>query len=1029
MKILAIRGKNLASLEDEFEIDFAVEPLKSAGIFAITGSTGAGKSTILDALCLALFGDTPRSHNADSDKVQIRDVQDNTISQKDSRHILRRGTSEGYAEVDFLSLSGDKYRSRWMVRRARGKSNGALQSSEMRLDNLSTGVEGQGTKTEILAKIVDLIGLSFEQFTRAVLLAQGDFATFLKAKQSDKAQLLEKLTGTDIYSKISTQIYNRTKEAEQALHLLNERIKDVRLLTDEELKVLTEDKHKLERELSPLRSSFSNTEKKMTWIAQDEQIRKEILNAENELKSVTHLIEEAKPRYQYLSMIDASLEIRDAYIDLSNKQKHLALQKSSLFEREKEQTVILDQLKQADENLTVAKTCLEEHEQKYIETKPYIEKSKQLDVKIQSGKEKELEAQKELAIQTELRKQSELLIGSFHKDLEKGNQILIDLDKWFLEYESYKEIVPRIDLIVNLLNDVQISRNQSKKANASLNSNVILLKTRKEKLEKSEKEYERLNNLLPSEILALRLKLEDNEPCPVCGSTHHPIQRSEDDNENTLQEKELEQTKKLLSESINADKEKVEDIRKEVTQLETLIGNYNSQANDAILKLESFLQNITDWKTYLEQNTLQNKIVEISALWNLSKERFDKGTKYIENTTLKLEAETRNLATVKEELARREELLKNVSLLQTELLKERSLLLEGKSIEEVESFFEKSRKELSLKYEELRTLKEKLEGDNAKVSGFLSQIKSEIDTESEQVLSLQESVQDWINQNDYQISSELLTDLMARSREWIAQEKISLSDLTNTELALNTTLKERNSRQTKHNEEKDKPQEGQTIEMLSLQLAEIDNQSKTINKRLTEIEVALASHNTGKERIKAFEQELRDKTTLWENWEKLNSLLGSKSGDKFKEIAQGYTLDILLAYTNKHLDQLSKQYTLQRIPETLALQVIDNYMAGEIRTVHSLSGGESFLISLALALGLSSLSSNRMKIESLFIDEGFGSLDIDTLSIAMDALENLQTQGRKIGVISHVAEMTERITARVQVLKSANGRSQISVVG
>ena len=132
---------------------------------------------------------------------------------------------------------------------------------------------------------------------------------------------------------------------------------------------------------------------------------------------------------------------------------------------------------------------------------------------------------------------------------------------------------------------------------------------------------------------------------------------------------------------------------------------------------------------------------------------------------------------------------------------------------------------------------------------------------------------------------------------------------------------------------------------------------------------------------------------------------------------------------NNLMADLTKRYQLEKISGTGALQVIDNDMLGEVRTVHSLSGGESFLISLSLALGLSSLSSNRMKIESLFIDEGFGSLDIDTLSIAMDALDNLQTQGRKIGVISHVEEMKERISAQIQVIKEANGRSNVRIIG
>ena len=174
---------------------------------------------------------------------------------------------------------------------------------------------------------------------------------------------------------------------------------------------------------------------------------------------------------------------------------------------------------------------------------------------------------------------------------------------------------------------------------------------------------------------------------------------------------------------------------------------------------------------------------------------------------------------------------------------------------------------------------------------------------------------------------------------------------------------------------------------------------------------------------------MQEKEITSNHWKKLNDLFGSASGSKFKEIAQGYTLDVLLGYANKQLKNLSGRYELQRIPETLALQVVDLDMLGEKRAVHSLSGGESFLISLALALGLASLSSNRMNVESLFIDEGFGSLDTDTLRIALDALERLQTQGRKIGVISHITEMTERITVQIQVLKSANGKSEVRIVG
>ena len=172
-----------------------------------------------------------------------------------------------------------------------------------------------------------------------------------------------------------------------------------------------------------------------------------------------------------------------------------------------------------------------------------------------------------------------------------------------------------------------------------------------------------------------------------------------------------------------------------------------------------------------------------------------------------------------------------------------------------------------------------------------------------------------------------------------------------------------------------------------------------------------------KERLKAdnLYQEKAKKIISVQRWDKLSNLIGSASGMSFRKYAQEYTLDILL------------RYTLQRIPNSLSLQVVDNDMGAEIRSVYSLSGGESFLVSLALALALSSLSSTQMNIETMFIDEGFGSLDSNTLSVALDALESLQNQGKKVGVISHVQEMVERIAVKVIVQKEGNGKSSIMI--
>ena len=195
------------------------------------------------------------------------------------------------------------------------------------------------------------------------------------------------------------------------------------------------------------------------------------------------------------------------------------------------------------------------------------------------------------------------------------------------------------------------------------------------------------------------------------------------------------------------------------------------------------------------------------------------------------------------------------------------------------------------------------------------------------------------------------------------------------------------------------------------------------------MEARLLQQAKNKLTVEQIAKELAEKQTVAERWAKLNKLIGSADGAKFKVIAQSYTLNLLLLHANQHLSYLSKRYKLQQVPDTLALQVIDCDMCDEIRTVYSLSGGESFLISLALALGLSSLSSNNLKVESLFIDEGFGSLDSESLDLAMKTLQELKGQNRLIGLISHVGGLEERIPAKLRVTKTQTGSTAAFEVG
>ncbi|MEM7150243.1 MAG: SbcC/MukB-like Walker B domain-containing protein, partial [Pseudomonadota bacterium] len=208
----------------------------------------------------------------------------------------------------------------------------------------------------------------------------------------------------------------------------------------------------------------------------------------------------------------------------------------------------------------------------------------------------------------------------------------------------------------------------------------------------------------------------------------------------------------------------------------------------------------------------------------------------------------------------------------------------------------------------------------------------------------------------------------------------------------------------------------------------LNTQQTQLQNSLLTINTAIEQHNQNAKALEGKQAELSQLKQQVDQWHLLNKVLGDATGKTMRNLAQTQTLKILLHYANSHLKTLNKRYELTAIAESLDIAIIDRDMADEQRSVNTLSGGESFLVSLALALGLASLSSNKVQINSLFVDEGFGTLDSETLSIAMDALDSLQAQGRKVGVISHVSEMSERVATQIHVAKKPGGYSTINVI-
>lgn len=954
MKILAIRGRNLASLEGDFEIDFTVEPLLSAGIFAISGPTGAGKSTLLDTMCLALFARTPRTDQAKENNVKLQDVSNEQLSQSDPRFLLRRGTSSGFAEVDFMALNGHRYRTRWSVARARDKENGRLQNPRLALYNLDKEEEEQGTRSDLQARIIDLIGLTFEQFTRSVLLAQNDFSTFLKAEQGEKASLLEKLTGTELYSAISRQIFERNARAKEAFDLIQTRIQGIELLTDEEE--------------NDLRTRLAGTEKEL------------------------QRVEKAKAEQQALQEAVRSIE-------------------QQITIRQRQQKEAADKLVHATELLTVARheyeKGVEEQQQseaRFKSLQQEILQARKLDIQLDTAIRDLSHSEQQLKNVMLRKEEAEKKYQAAVLRRRQGAEEIARLTAWRERYKKKERIAEQLSALLLHLDAASATRSGMEAAvrsietlrqeMAALNKQLSDLQqtsaNKQQALKRAEADYRNLEEELKAvdapaldkqieklrqereqllieqarleasgNIKDLRGRLQDGQPCPVCGSTHHPfanqvpvapvsaltLQLQDLSNKKetyvahtrhlTRLQQQLLQLHKELADSEAACKEMAgkQQLAASRQEREEAIVKEQSTLLTQSLSAADLLFGNSEWQKAWLQNpeTFRKTLTDFARQWHENTEKLHQ----LERQESAQKAECESLASFLPSLEKQAEesgqLHEKNRAAFSSLQAERKKLLNGRSADSVEQEYIRRMEELKERLKKLSATQTEQSGIADQTRGIADQIAKDLTEASADLLRRKAALDKWTA--DYLDSSggEPLEVILSR----YTQEK-------------------------------------------------------------TELAFRLRTQTENKAKVSGLQEELNVRRTESERWAKLNELAGSADGAKFRRIAQGYTLDILLNYANVQLRELTRRYRLERVPETLALQVIDRDMCDEVRTVHSLSGGESFLVSLALALGLSSLSSNRMRVESLFIDEGFGSLDAETLRVAMDALESLRTQGRKI---------------------------------
>ena len=1230
MKILAIKGENIASLAAPFEVRFDAPPLSNTGLFAITGNTGAGKTSLLDALCLALFDDTPRLGKSRGDKRE-RDG----ISTSDPRNLLTTGASAGYAEVSFVGSDQTAYRARWSVRRARNRSDGRLQAQQLDLYEGATGkLISAGRKRDTLHKIEQCLGLDFQQFQRSVLLPQGDFAQFLKANESERAELLEQITGTEIYSRVSVLAHEKSREWSDKLAAEQARLALDMPLEESARNELQQQREQLSRELDQRQARLDALNQQLAWYRDRQQVTEKISAVQEERRSAMTAVAALKPRREKLTAVKSAQPLRSEY-------DHLQMLQENIQQLDRDKTALQQNKAELDEKIARLKEQLESTESAYeaaraarLKAGPELAEALHMDEQLEQLKAENKQKNREILEREKQLEKKEKEHESIISDLKTFRVEVTELDRYFRTHEYLEKIAADHARVEHLLQRYGDAESQL----ASEEGHLKALAARRIKLDSEQsavrQQYERLRETLQVEeasleklleksrqhdlkdlraarekwqqkldklqalgslldetarlkessaelrsrlkaiddilkeaeieqqqvqenlnraeaartesagalrltLLAskedaktLRAQLAPGQPCAVCGSEDHPwashspaLDGLLSEQQKRHEELEKEEAKWLeagikvnsLIEQKSAERIKT---KEELTQTGELLENLSrkwkisgetglagdlsdASSREALLKsleqTRASLANVTDKEKQAlvfidEIRKAEKSAGELRSKLRNQERRLDQ----MSVQQKEIEAEQKPVMMEKQRCERELPELKaqlgeffdpamlmgNISELMDKTRSEVTLLNKKKqrweALKQQISESDNRLKVIQVEREHARKSLEQLKTDreqtDARYKAMLDQrlalfggqavalVTRKLEEEEagakqardqaadavqqamqeshsldaligEKRLSRQRSREDVAaiearlreNAESRKLGFGALVDLLALGADWVDAEQSEIEKVD--ALASETEVRLREWREQLHKHmEKGIPEQKEN--QLQKEVDEQQQALEGLRKQAAELDVLVKQDDARREQLEKQNRELLDLQNQAEIWQKMKAVIGSADGSRFRNFAQSVTLDSLVSYANTHLMELARRYRIERIAGSdLGIEVVDTEMGDERRSVYSLSGGESFLVSLALALGLSSLSAVRTPVETLFIDEGFGSLDSRTLDTALAALDTLQAQGRKIGVISHVNALVERIGVQVKVAAASAGHSQITVTG
>jgi len=1246
MQILAIRGENLASLAAPFELNLVAEPLGSAGLFAVTGETGSGKSTILDALCLALYDQYPRG--LVGRREQAPDPSGESLSIQDGRVILRRGAGRGYAEVDFTGQDGIAYRVRWEANRARDRANGKLQSVQRSLLKLSDGSRVAAGKKEVSDAVERLTALTFEQFRRTVLLAQNDFDAFLAAAESERAELLEKITGTEVYATISIKVREGRDTRKAVVDRLEQRRRDVGLLDDIARRDREDERNRQQMLVNEKSETRTMAVAQLTRLDGIEVARSALEQAELALVDAQNRYDGVKDDREFLGRLDAIEPFRPVSGEVKQAKNDLCLAAERLAHLEPilQEAMIEDNVRQTA--LSEAIDAEQQAEQQFESFEPQWSAAERLDAEIATAqaeyrkakdladeaetlhKEKESEAnvlekrvtenaetqslgrkrlaegaskailadgiddaldlankytelRASLAASQELADESKTKSGTLQEAIERRGEDLTtkknrrtvltgevkdrrnalaaigeaDLQTRERALSSFATLVRRaLDL-----NEQAFAWTTRKKLAsgelAQADTDIVNAKQRISDGKSAETRHaaaraavaglaELASETVSVEAIHLRSLLIDGEDCPVCGAKTHPhvgkgdalakmvegIQARRRDEDLAIQaaqreiaagEGDLAGAEARRTEAANAEETAALNIqRTSSVYAETapqLLDGQTASGIVGVLPVELGADAVDVFSGFASAITeaLDAATIPLEEAKRLRGE-IDKCQQEIDGLDPLLEAiqanikelvDDRHAADLQAEQAstRNREQSARLDSVGREILPYlQAAELTLSALEEAPVVVIEGLKDVALDYRRLRTQGDLLEEEGRRLglarvtaAGAFEAAKqaagiasADLATRLEAGKTLRKRRDELLEGEATQVHRSRVSDNWEATRDALAQAqeartesarafaetKARVEEAVMAETAAKDRLEkalanystvcaeagaevsavetllaipaetrtELRSRLAKL----DRDVEGATLlrtqragdlaqlredfdesldrEVLAATIERLTAEINEINQILGAITHALQLDDEARLKVGVLGEEIETAMVELAVWQAVDAAIGSATGDRFRRFVQGITLDHLLALANDHLGSLSPRYRLSRgTAFDLAINIVDRDMGDEIRTTRSLSGGERFLVSLALALALSGLEGRGSFVDTLFIDEGFGSLDAETLDVAIDALETLQGHGRRVGIVTHVAAMVERISVQVKVEKRGSGRSVVEV--